>query len=129
MLNRLLFGNAGKVENQEAVEKFSHLLTEGETFLHSYKIVRDYFLFTEERLITVDFMGITGTRVSYKSIPYHSIQTFEIETAGILDLNAHLRIMVQGYAEPIAKQFGREVNIFEVQKVLTEAIIQGQKRK
>ena len=47
--------------------------------------------------------GVTGSKVSYYSIPYKSIVSYEIETAGTLDLDAELKIYISGQAEPLKK--------------------------
>lgn len=39
----------------------------------------------------------------YYSIPYKSIVSYEIETAGTLDLGAELKIYISGQAEPLKK--------------------------
>ena len=56
--------------------------------------------------------------VSYESIPYKSVERFSVETAGTFDLHAELKIWSVA-AEPIAKEFDKSANIYEVQAILT----------
>jgi hypothetical protein len=85
---------------------------------HAYQVLRDYIVFTDKRLVMVDKQGITGSKVSYHSIPYRSIIHFSVETAGHFDLDAELRIWLSGLALPIQKTFNRRLSIYEVQAVL-----------
>ncbi len=41
----------------------------------------------------------------YYSISYKSIVSYEIETAGTLDLDSELKIYISGQAEPLKKEF------------------------
>jgi hypothetical protein len=52
-------------------------------------------------------------------VPYQSITHFSVETAGTFDLDAELKIWLSGSAEPIAKQFGKGVDVYEVQALLS----------
>ena len=81
------------------------------------------FVFTNKRLILVDKQGITGSKVDYQSIPYSSITKFSKESAGLLDLDAELKIWVRGESLPIKKQFGKDNNINEVYVILSQHIL------
>ncbi|WP_380281132.1 PH domain-containing protein [Kitasatospora purpeofusca] len=117
-----LFGNAHRVDNDEARKEFAQLFSEGEQLQAAYQLLRDSFLFTDRRLILVDKQGITGKKTEYHSIPYRSISHFAVETAGNLDLDAELKIWVSGAALPISKNFTKGVDIYEVQALLTEFV-------
>lgn len=118
-----LFGNASNMSNEEAQSKYGYILGNNEQIEVSYKLVRDMIIFTNRRLIFVDLQGITGRKVEVKSIPYRSITQFAVETAGHLDFDAELKITVSGQDNEIKKRFNKNVNIYEVQAILTEAII------
>lgn len=113
-----LLGNASEITIVEAKEKYGHLLAEGETFEHAYKLIRDMFLFTNRRLVLVDVQGITGKKIEFHSIPYRSITHFAIETAGVMDLDAELKIWLSGHHEPIEKTFNKQLNIYALQSLL-----------
>ncbi|MFB7471925.1 PH domain-containing protein [Kitasatospora sp. NPDC056184] len=117
-----LFGNAHRVDDDEAHKEFARLLGEGEQLRAAYQLLRDSFLFTDRRLILVDKQGITGRKTEYHSIPYRSITHFAVETAGGFDLDAELKIRVSGAALPISKNFTKGVDIYEVQALLSEFV-------
>ena len=85
--------------------------------------MRDAILFTDRRLILVDKQGMTGRKVEYHSIPYRSVSHFAVETAGTFDLDAELKIWLSGRGEPIVKQFSKNVNVYEVQALLSAFVV------
>jgi hypothetical protein len=119
-----LFGNAGVANPEELNKEYSNLLAGSESIEVGFKLFRDVFIFTNKRLILVDKQGITGKKVHYLSIIYKSISRFSIETAGHFDLDAELKIWVSSEVSPsISKRFNKQVNIYDVQKVLAEHVL------
>ena len=114
-----MLGNATRIDPREAAEEYGRLLGQGETIHAAYLLIRDAILFTDRRLILVDKQGLTGKKVEYHTIPYRSITHFSVETAGTFDLDAELKIYVSGSSMPFQKQFGKGVDIYEVQALLT----------
>ncbi len=113
-----MMGNASKVDIAGPLEDFGHALAEGETIEHAYQLFRDMFLFTNRRLILVDRQGLTGSKMEMHSIPYRSITHFSVETAGMLDFDAELKIWISGSPHPVQKKFNKKLSIYEVQGVL-----------
>jgi PH (Pleckstrin Homology) domain-containing protein len=111
-------GNATRLDPGRAARDFDRLLGEGEQVHAAYQLVRDSFLFTDRRLILVDKQGVTGRKVEYHTVPYRSITHFAVETAGTFDLDAELKIWVSSTSEPIVRQFGKGVDVYEVQALL-----------
>ena len=111
-------GNASRTDPGSAAQEYGRLLAEGEQVHAAYQVVRDAFLFTDRRLVLVDKQGMTGRKIEYHSLPYRSITHFSVETAGTFDLDAELKIWLSGRHEPIAKQFGKGVDVYEVQALL-----------
>ncbi|WP_159799464.1 PH domain-containing protein [Flavobacterium sp. MK4S-17] len=118
-----ILGHASEVAIEKVQAEFEPLLVNGEHIEKAYKLIRDMFIFTNKRLILVDKQGITGSKTDYLSIPYGSIIKFSKESAGLLDLDAELKIWVRGESVPIKKQFGKNHNINEVYKVLSQYIL------
>jgi hypothetical protein len=118
-----LMGNATEMNVKEIEQELSGVLLNGERVSKGYKVLRDFFVFTDKRLIIVDKQGITGKKVKYHSIPYSSIRHFSVETAGSFDADSELKLWVAGASMPIQKQFGKSNNILEVQKTLAEYIL------
>ena len=118
-----VLGNASKVDPSKIQAEFSRVLAPGERVEHAYQLIRDYFVFTDNRFVLVDKQGLTGSKVEYHSIPYKSITHFSIETAGTFDLDAELKIWISGTATPVKKQFNKKLSIYEVQSVLASYIL------
>ena len=112
-----LTGNASRGDPRAVAEEYARLFAQGEQVHAAYQLVRDVFIFTDRRLILVDKHGVTGRKVQYHSVPYKSITHFSGETAGTFDLDAELTIWIAG-GQGIAKQFGRGVDVDEVQALL-----------
>jgi hypothetical protein len=118
-----LMGNASEVSVDDVKKEFGKVLARNENIEKVYKLIRDFFIFTDKRLILVDKQGLTGKKVELHSIPYRNITHFSIETAGSFDLDAELKIWVSGSAAPLQKQFNKSLNIYDVQSVLAEYVL------
>ena len=118
-----VIGNASKIDPLKIQEEFSQILAPGERVEHAYQLIRDYFVFTDERFVLVDKQGLAGSNVAYHSIPYRSITHFSIETGGTFDLDAELKIWISSTAEPIQRQFNKRLSIYEVQAVLASYVL------
>jgi len=117
-----LMGNAGRIDPAEAQQEYAKLFGSGEQVYTAYILVRDAMLFTDRRLIIVDKQGLSGRKVNYHSIPYRAITHFAVETAGTFDLDAELLIWLSGSDVPIQKRFNRQVDIYEVQGILSHFV-------
>jgi Bacterial PH domain len=118
-----ILGNASEINIDNVEKEFEPILIEGENIEKAYKLIRDMFIFTNKRLILVE-KQLVGTKVDYLSIPYSSIQKFSKESAGILDMDADLKIWLKSNDIPIVKQFGKSGNnINEVYQLLSKHIL------
>ncbi|MFN9112760.1 MAG: PH domain-containing protein [Bacteroidota bacterium] len=81
-------------------------MIEGETIEKAFRLIKDMFVFTNKRLILAE-KQLVGTKVDYLSIPYSSVIRFSKESAGMLDLDAELKIWIKDMPAPIVKQFGK----------------------
>lgn len=118
-----VLGNASKIDAGKIQEEFDKILAPGERVEHAYQLIRDYFVFTDKRLVLVDKQGLTGSKAAYHSIPYRSITHFSIETGGTLDLDAELKIWISSTPAPLSKQFNKRLSIYEVQAVLASYVL------
>lgn len=80
----------------DAINKF---LIEEEKVLSVFITARDQLVFTDKRIIAANVQGFSGKKIDYTSIPYSKIQTFSVETAGMLDRDCELEL----YVSPIGK--------------------------
>lgn len=79
---------------EKGYDVVEELLIPNEVVIDSFCSVRDRLVFTDKRIISVNVQGVTGMKKDFTSIPYRKIQTFSVETAGLLDLDAELTIYV-----------------------------------
>jgi len=118
-----ILGNASEVSTEDVSKEFEPLLIDGERIEKAFKLIRDMFVFTNKRLILAE-KQLVGTKVDYLSIPYINIIKFSKESAGILDLDAELKIWIKDEELPIKKQFGKGGNnINEVYRILSQHIL------
>jgi hypothetical protein len=76
------------------LEPINSFLIEGEMVMAVFTTVRDQLVFTNKRIIAANVQGLTGKKVDYTSIPYSKIQTFSVETSGVLDNDCELEIYI-----------------------------------
>lgn len=117
-----LLGKNSEMEPAEAQSALGMVLGEDEHVVLAYRLIRDMLVLTDRRLLAVNKQGITGKKVSYLSIPFQSISTFAIQTAGHLDLDAELVLWVRGREEPFQWDFSTAVNIYKLQALLTAMV-------
>jgi hypothetical protein len=115
--------SSGTLENKKYHTEYSQLLVDGEIIEVVFVVARDTFLFTNKRLIIVDIQGISGQQIEYLSLPYSSITKFSVQTGGNFDLNAELKLWIVSDTVPLEKKFNKDVNIYEVQKVLARHVL------
>ncbi|RAU84095.1 PH domain-containing protein [Pontibacter arcticus] len=117
-------GHASEVSIEKLTTEFQPILLDNEHIEKAYKLIRDMLVFTNKRLILVNKQGITASKTDYQSIPYSSIKMFSKETAGMMDLDAELKIWLTGESTPTIKQdFRKGDNINEAYKVLSKYVL------
>jgi hypothetical protein len=118
-----LLGHSSKADVSKLQKEYAPLLADGEELVAAYRVLRDMIVFTTRRLILVNKQGLTGSKAEYLTIPYERIIRFSKESAGILDLEAELKIWIVGQREPIQRTFTRNDNVNEVYQLLSKAIL------
>jgi len=118
-----LLGHSSKTDISRLQQEFQPILVDGESLVAAYKILRDMIVFTNKRLILVDKQGMTGSKTEYQTIPYARVVRFSKESAGIMDLDAELKIWIVGQPLPITKTFGKNENVNEVYQILSRAVL------
>lgn len=113
-----MLGNAVQVDTQTIQNEFANILVVNENVVTGYKLLRDSIVFTNERLLLVNVQGLTGSKVSYQSIPYSSIKVFSMETAGSLDLDCEINLIVHG-AGSISLKFKKGTDLNPIYRVLS----------
>lgn len=123
LFNKLL-GNADTVSTEKLTEKYGRLLIDSEHIELGFSLLRDVFMFTNNRLILIDKQGLTGSKIEYKSLPYKNISRFSLETSGTFDLDAELKIWISSENVPsVSKKFNKSIDVYEVQKYLAKKVM------
>jgi len=115
--------DAGAAETKKFHADFGQLLVDGEIIEMGCVVFRDTFLFTNKRLILVDIQGVSGKQIEYLSVPYSKITRFSVQTGGSFDLDAELKLWIGSDTIPLEKKFNKDVNVYEVQKVLARHVL------
>lgn len=106
----------------EGAQDVLPLLIPGEEIIGVYKTVRDHVVFTTKRAICVNIQGLTGRKKDYTSLPYSKIQTFSIETAGLLDLDCELEMWFSGLGL-VKLEFRGDNDIIKIGQFIGSAIL------
>lgn len=93
------------------------LLIDGEEIISAYQTIRDFVVFTNKRVISVNVQGITGKKKDYTSLPYSKISVFSVETAGVFDLDSELEMYFSGLGK-VRFEFVGESDIVEIGKII-----------
>ena len=118
-----LFGNATEVDVEELRKEFGEILVDGEEIEAAFRIFRDKWVFTNKRLIMLNVQGVTGSKREYRSVPYHSIDQFSVETGGTFDDDCEMKLWIKGMHEPLKKEFKRNVDVKALQRMLAKHIL------
>ena len=93
------------------------LLAPGEQVVSSYSSMRDYVVFTNKQVISVNVQGLTGKKKHITSLPYSKVQAFSIETAGHIDLDSELQLVFSGLGT-VVFEFTGASNIKEIAQLI-----------
>lgn len=118
-----LLGNASEVDAEKLQKELEPIMVEGEVIERAFKVIRDMYIFTSGRLLLIDKQGLTGKKVDYLTIPYKSITTFSVETAGHFDMDSELNLWVSGRHEPIKKELKKGSDVVGIQKLLATKML------
>lgn len=109
--------------NPSEIEKnIAPLLINGEQILSAYKAMRDFCVFTNKRVISVNVQGLTGTKKDYTSLPYSKVSAYSIETAGTFDLDSELEMYFSGLGK-VRFEFSGASDIVKIGKIVSEFVL------
>ncbi|MGE7368337.1 PH domain-containing protein [Neorhizobium sp. NPDC001467] len=118
-----ILGHGSTVDPKELEKRLNGVLIDGEQVQLAFKLIRDFFVFTQYRIIMVDIQGMTGSKVDYVSIPFKAVTRFSVETAGTFDLDAELKIWVSGTDQPIQKTLKKGTDVRAIQRALASGVL------
>lgn len=103
-------------------DDIGRLLIPGESVIGTYQGIRDYVTFTTKRVISVNVQGITGKKKDFTSMPYSKIQTFSVETAGVLDWDSELELYFSSIGK-IKFEFTGQSDIVTIGQMISQYIL------
>ena len=98
------------------------LLINGEQVIGAYKAMRDYCVFTNKRVISVNVQGVTGKKKDFTSLPYSKVSAYSIETAGVLDMDSELEMYFSGLGK-VKFEFTGQSNIVQIGQIISTFIL------
>ena len=99
------------------------LLITGEQVLSAYQTFRDFVVFTNKRIISVNVQGLTGKKKDYTSLPYSKVSAFSVETSGVFDLDSELEMYFSGLGK-VKFEFTGASDIVAIGKAIGEYVLQ-----
>lgn len=118
-----LLGNIAELAPDKAQQELLPILIPDERVEKAFKLFRHLIVLTDLRIITLDKEGVTGSKQTVTSIPYHQVKRFSRQSAGLFDLDAELCLWLRDEAEPIRWEFSKGVDINEVYHVLSRHVL------
>jgi len=98
------------------------LMADGEEIVSEYSGFRDAVVFTNKRIIVIKVQGMAMKKKEFTSIPYSKIQTFSIETEGVLDFDSELDIFLPGLGK-LRFEFNGECDITTIGRMISELVL------
>ena len=86
-----IFNFYEEVPVEESIKPF---ISSNENIAFAVKTIRDIAVFTNKRILVADKQGIMGKKIEYYSIPFKNIVTYAIETAGTLDFDSEIKLVL-----------------------------------
>ena len=103
-------------------ESVTPLLIPNEEIIGIYQASRDFVVFTNKRVISVNVQGLTGKKKDFTTLPYSKIQAFSIETAGTFDLDSELDLVFSGLGR-VRFEFTGNSDIVAIGKLISSYIL------
>lgn len=111
-----------KVSEDSVAKQIEPLFISGEHLIGTYKSVRDYIVFTNKRMITVNVQGVTGKKKDFTTLPYSKLQTFSVETSGVFDLDSELILWFSGLGQ-VHLEFTGGSDIIAIGRAIAEYML------
>ena len=111
------FAKLKQVDPDTVIKDIQPLLVTSEQVLSAYKGIRDYVVFTDKRVISVNVQGMTGKKKDFSSLPYSKITAFSVETAGVLDMDSELEMYFSGLGK-VKFEFTGQSNIVQIGQII-----------
>ncbi len=120
--NNSAFVKMKQVNPSSVMNDIQPLLINGEQIIGAYKAMRDYCVFTDKRVISVNVQGMTGKKKDFTSLPYSKVTAYSVETAGVLDMDSELEMYFSGLGK-VKFEFTGQSNIVQIGQIISTYIL------
>lgn len=120
--NNASFMKLRPVNNNTFAATITPMFVAGEEIIGTYQSIRDGVVFTNKRIIAINIQGLTGKKKDFTSLPYSKIQTYSVETAGVLDLDSELELWFSGLGK-VKLEFVSNANVSQICKMISEKVL------
>jgi hypothetical protein len=120
--NAKLFKLTKHNDETGAAKKIMPVLIDGEHIIEAYQTIRDGVIFTNKRVIAINVQGVTGKKRDITTLPYRRIQSFSVETSGVIDIDSELQLYYSGLGR-VSFEFSGGSKILEICKCISEHIL------
>lgn len=111
-----------KVRDEKVDNNILSMLIPKEEIIGVYKSVRDYVVFTNRRIVSVNIQGVTGKKRDYTIMPYSKISVFSVETSGVLDMDSELQLYFSGVGR-VTFEFTGGSDIVEIGQMISRHLL------
>ena len=110
------------IKDGKMLPAINEFLIDGEQVLSAFQTIRDQVVFTNKRVIAANVQGLTGKKTDYTSIPYSKIQTFSVETAGVLDLDCEIELYISAVGK-VKFEIKGNFDIVKFNKIISSYVL------
>lgn len=110
------------VSDNDFAAMIQPMFVNDERIIQSFRGIRDGVVFTNKRIFAINVQGITGKKKDFTSLPYSKIQTFSVETAGVLDLDSELELWFSGLGK-VKFEFVSRANVSDICRLISEMVL------
>lgn len=110
------------VDNSTFAATIQPMFINGEEIIASFKTIRDGVVFTTKRIFAINVQGLTGKKVDYTSLPYSKIQSFSVETAGVIDLDSEMELWFSGLGK-VKFEFVSQADVSGICRMISERVL------
>ncbi len=98
------------------------MLIDGEEIIAAFKGIRDSLAFTNKRIIAINVQGLTGKKTDFTSMPYSKVQTYSVETSGVLDRDCELELYFSAVGK-VKFEIKGSFDIIKFNKILSSYVL------
>jgi len=110
------------VADSQFESTISPMFVEGESIIGTFQSIRDGVVFTNKRIITINVQGMTGKKKDFTSLPYSKIQSYSVETAGVLDMDSEVELWFSGMGK-VKLEFVKKADVSAICRTISQFVL------